>query len=300
MPKRTNLFQEVVEIIHRHMAEDATVEASAMLIDSVTGDEREVDVVIRSRPAGYELVISVEAVGRSRPATVEWVEQMLGKHKNLPTDKLVLVAQRGFSKQARRKAESGGAVPVSPDDVLGEALSDVRSLWPKVITFTPEEFGVNFDDEDAPDTGWEKKAPRLYADASSLMANSLGDFVQRMWKERLLDLAEQTGLAKVTQDETRRVHLRLEDLRPKINGVRRHICLLNENGRLYSLARITVAGQLTIQVSEIKLTHGRLGDLDLLFSYGEGKVAGRSTLIVVSAPEGKEQGKMTFRIRPEK
>jgi hypothetical protein len=159
---------------------------------------------------------------------------------------------------------------------------------------------VNFDDEDAPDTGWEKKAPRLYADASSLMANSLGDFVQRMWKERLLDLAEQTGLAKVTQDETRRVHLRLEDLRPKINGLRRHICLLNENGRLYSLARITVAGQLTIQVSEIKLTHGRLGDLDLLFSYGEGKVAGRSTLIVVSAPEGKEQGKMTFRIRPEK
>jgi hypothetical protein len=154
----------VVEIIHRHMAEDATVEASAMLIDAVTGDEREVDVVIRSRPAGYELVISVEAVGRSRPATVEWVEQMLGKHKHLPTDKLVLVAQRGFSKQARRKAESGGAVPVSPDDVPGEALSDVRSLWPKVITFTLEEFGVNFDDEDAPDTGWEKETPRLYAD----------------------------------------------------------------------------------------------------------------------------------------
>jgi hypothetical protein len=116
----------------------------------------------------------------------------------------------------------------------------------------------------------------------------------------LPELAEQIGLANVTHDETRRVHLRLEDLRPKINGVRRHICLLNENGRLYSLARITVTGQLTIQVSEIKLAHGRLGDLDLLFSYGEAKVAGRDTLVVVSAPEGNEQGKMTFRIRPEK
>jgi hypothetical protein len=53
---------------------------------------------------------------------------MLGKHENLPTDKLVLVAQGGFSKRARHKAESGGAVPVSPDDVPGEALSDLRWL----------------------------------------------------------------------------------------------------------------------------------------------------------------------------
>lgn len=53
-------------------------------------------------------------------------------------------------------------------------------------------------------------------------------------------------------------------------------------------------------MSEIKLPHGRLGDLDLLFSYGEGKVAGRNSLVVVSAPEDEEQGKITFRIRPDK
>jgi hypothetical protein len=36
-----------------------------------------------------------------------------------------------------------------------------------------------------------------------------------------------------------------------------------------------------------------------LFSYGEGQIAGRETLVVVSAAEGEEKGKIAFRIRPE-
>jgi hypothetical protein len=34
MPRRSNLFQDVVAIIHRHMAEGATVEESAMLLNA--------------------------------------------------------------------------------------------------------------------------------------------------------------------------------------------------------------------------------------------------------------------------
>lgn len=115
MPKRTNLFQEVVEIIHEHMAGDATVEPSAMLRNKRTGYE--VDVVLRSRSAGYEIVISVEAMGRSRPASVEWVEQMVYKHKDLPTSKLVLVAEKGFSPQARALAEAEGVAALAPEDL---------------------------------------------------------------------------------------------------------------------------------------------------------------------------------------
>jgi hypothetical protein len=157
VPKRTNLFQEVVEIIHEHMAGDATVEPSAMLRNKRTGYEREVDVVLRSRSAGYEIVISVEALGRSRPASVEWVEQMVYKHKDLPTSKLVLVAEKGFSPQARALAEAEGVAALAPEDLTdgdptGKVVSTVRSLWPKVVTFTPEQFSVKFDD-DAPEGG---------------------------------------------------------------------------------------------------------------------------------------------------
>ena len=305
VPKRTNLFQEVVEIIHGHMAEDATVEASAMLRDGRTGYDREVDVVIRSRSAGYEIVVSVEAVGRSRKATVEWVEQVVRKHQHLPTNKLVLVAERGFSEQARAVAESEGAVALAPEDLTGDdpagrVVSTIRSLWPKVVTFNPEEFGVNFDDADAPKEGWPSESPPVYADDSTLLAETLAEYVVTEYRESFPELMSQIGLADMTSDAVREWVFTLENGHVMLNGVRRRVCLLNEDGHLYSLKRITAKGKAVIRVSEIPLTHGRLGQVEVLFSYGEGKVAGRDTLVVLSEPEGEERGKLTLRIRPEK
>jgi len=51
--------------------------------------------------------VSVECTRRnsSRPATVEWVEQMWGKHHSLTTDKLILVSKSGFTRPALAKAK---------------------------------------------------------------------------------------------------------------------------------------------------------------------------------------------------
>jgi hypothetical protein len=54
------------------MAGDATVEESAMLKERGSGEEREVDVVIRSAAAGYPLVVSIEAVATRRKADKPW------------------------------------------------------------------------------------------------------------------------------------------------------------------------------------------------------------------------------------
>lgn len=75
MPERTNLFQQVVAIIHSHMADNAMVEESAMLLDAESGVEREVDVVITSSVAGHTVVVGVEATAKGRPADVKWVEE---------------------------------------------------------------------------------------------------------------------------------------------------------------------------------------------------------------------------------
>jgi hypothetical protein len=61
VPKRTNLFQEVVAVIYEHLAGDAVKEESAYLINRLTGNEREVDVVLRYTTAGTENVIAIEA-----------------------------------------------------------------------------------------------------------------------------------------------------------------------------------------------------------------------------------------------
>jgi hypothetical protein len=117
---------------------------------------------------------------------------------------------------------------------------------------------------------------------------------------RFRELMDQIGLAEITEDAEREWLLVLLDLRVPIDGVQRQVCLLNENGRLYSLKQVTATGKAVIHVSEIPLKHGRLGEVEALFSYGEGKIAGRDALVVASATEGEESGKITFRIRPEK
>lgn len=113
MPKRSNSFQRVIALLHEQLADNAIVSESEMFIDSRTGEEREVDVVVRAEIGGYPVIIGVECVDHGRPATVQWVEGMLGKHADLPTDKLILVASGGFSAQALVKASARGAVCLS-------------------------------------------------------------------------------------------------------------------------------------------------------------------------------------------
>ncbi len=75
-----------------------------MLRDKITGEEREVDIVIQSRAGTYDVAIGIEVVGWSRPAGTPWIERMRAKHANLPVDKLILVSESGFAKPAIKKA----------------------------------------------------------------------------------------------------------------------------------------------------------------------------------------------------
>ncbi|MDQ6768862.1 MAG: hypothetical protein M3Z54_02610 [Gemmatimonadota bacterium] len=115
MPQRSNHFQRVVLAIHVQLADGCRVSQSRMLRDRTTGLDREVDVVIESEAASYPVVIAVECFGRSRSATVESVEQTSAKHDTLPTSKLILVAQAGFTKAAKAKAALLGIEVLSLD-----------------------------------------------------------------------------------------------------------------------------------------------------------------------------------------
>jgi restriction endonuclease len=90
-----------------------------MLANRLTGEPREIDVVLRATAAGHETMIVIEAASRRRKAAVDWVEQMIGKHKNLPTDNVVLVAEAGFTRQARKLALAAGMIPLTPESLRG-------------------------------------------------------------------------------------------------------------------------------------------------------------------------------------
>jgi hypothetical protein len=108
MPKRHNFFQDLIAAIHQQLASPCLVVESEMLRDARTGQEREVDLVIRSSVGGYEVVLAVECTDRKKPVDVEWVEQIWSKHSDLPTNKLILVSRSGYTSTALEKARLFG------------------------------------------------------------------------------------------------------------------------------------------------------------------------------------------------
>jgi hypothetical protein len=118
VPKRSNAFQRAVRFIYQQLMGNVEVPESMFLTDRLTGTEREVDVVIEKDVAGHHLILSIECVGRSRRASVEWVDQMASKHQSLPTNHLVLISEKGFTSEAMEKAAKLGIEALTPEEAI--------------------------------------------------------------------------------------------------------------------------------------------------------------------------------------
>jgi predicted Mrr-cat superfamily restriction endonuclease len=99
MAKRANLFQKIIYSINSAQHGVDATHSSLFLTDTVTGDDREVDVVVRKARRGRFKTIGIECIAHARKASVTWVEQMLGKHRDLKTNHLILVSRSGFAKK---------------------------------------------------------------------------------------------------------------------------------------------------------------------------------------------------------
>jgi hypothetical protein len=129
MPKRSNNFQRLVYLIQRTLSPNWEVSESVELLDRQTGKRREVDVVVRGNAGPHPLVIGIECVARKRKATIEWVEQQAKKHETL-TDKLILVSERGFYRDAEAKAKLLGI----QTHTLGLLLKELGAVAGETIT----------------------------------------------------------------------------------------------------------------------------------------------------------------------
>jgi hypothetical protein len=128
MPPRSNAFQRLVTLLHAALADDAKVTESAMLIDKVTGETREVDILISASTASYKVDIGIEVISWRRVADTPWIEKMIAKHADLPTDKLVLVSESGFSKPAKIKAAHNGIETLTIEDASNTDWSFIKNF----------------------------------------------------------------------------------------------------------------------------------------------------------------------------
>jgi hypothetical protein len=101
VPPRSNEFQRLVKVIYEQIKpEGASVTESAMLREKGSSTEREVDVLVEARLADTVVRLAVECRDRSRRDDIEWIDQLIGKYRDLPVDKIIAVSASGVTKSA--------------------------------------------------------------------------------------------------------------------------------------------------------------------------------------------------------
>jgi hypothetical protein len=99
MPKRSNQFQKLIRDINSRLSSDKVViTESKMLVDSFTGEKREVDIYIEDLAGPYRVKVSVECTAKTRKLDRPATEQLKAKHDGLDTSHLVIISKSGFAK----------------------------------------------------------------------------------------------------------------------------------------------------------------------------------------------------------
>jgi hypothetical protein len=108
MSKKTNAFQQVIHFIHQKLeGSGAEVIESALLAESLgdSSTDREIDILIEKKVKGKVYRIAIECRDHKRSQRIGWIDELIGKYKNLPVHEVVAVSNTYFSKDAQKKAK---------------------------------------------------------------------------------------------------------------------------------------------------------------------------------------------------
>lgn len=108
MPARSNAFQRLIFAIEQTLAPTGVVVTESKILIDRDGASREVDVLIEGGVSAHPVRIAIECRDRRRPADVTWIDELHGKYRDLPVNKVVAVSRTGFTAAALRKAVALG------------------------------------------------------------------------------------------------------------------------------------------------------------------------------------------------
>jgi hypothetical protein len=282
VPKRSNTFQTVVFLIKNNIAGPAIVTESAELTDLATGEKREVDVVIEANVAGHAILISIECRDHKRPQTVEWVDAMQGKHRDLPTDRLVLVSRSGFTPQALAKAHAGSIETVVPDELTEESAAQIGARISCVQLGSLKELQIIKVCTVVADVSEPVTVPAVarnmpvYTDSGRPVA-LIGDLVSG------IIAAHRTDHITVSPvQETPQMEIRAENPRLVIDSepCTLYLKVPNPEPHLSRLQVITITAQIPRMCPDVSLQHGKLQDT--VYSWAEATLDGKPTVIVMT------------------
>jgi len=274
-------------MLQKHIGGSSSITQSEMLVDLLTGTQREVDVCIRDTVAGHEIVISLECADHKRPKDVTWVETMKTKHDNLPTHSLVLVSNSGFTTEALKKAKLYGIATVVPGEVTdSDAATIVARL--KARTFSTNQLhakvvkvSVN---SDAGEPQVVERTRMVYT-GDGQPVGTMYDIV-----DACIRFAELPPIADAEKDLTVPFALDLKPFQMSIDGAAPEEVFLQSRlspNLTERIARILIEGTRIFSASNFPMRFGEFRGV--AFGAGEATVAGKRAVMVVTAEGGIEK-----------
>lgn len=109
MPRAGRVLETVVAILEKALGPlDLSVESPAYVTGRASGTRREIDVAVRGRLGGTELLMIIECRDRIDVEDVRWIEELATKRRDVGADKAIAVSSSGFSSGAVSLAASEG------------------------------------------------------------------------------------------------------------------------------------------------------------------------------------------------
>jgi hypothetical protein len=279
-----------VRLVRQHFAQSGvTVTESKFLRDAVLGIEREVDIVVEGKFDGEPVVVSIEVIEHGRPAPLPWVEQMIAKHRNLPTNRLILVSKSGFTQNALAAVgrEAGRVQALQPEMIIKENRPVVKQLFAESINYSPTGCRLHLHLGDgerlvvvgAPDTD-------VYG-ADGALLGPLAYLVR-----------EAINLDPVRQHLSFEAYNYPDKEQVKAFSLELPICQLNyclqqtETGDLHAIEMLEIWGDFAISRTEVALTLANLGGR--IYGAGEATIAGRPMVWVGTTDQVAQTTKISW------
>jgi hypothetical protein len=129
--KNGKVFESIIATVHEALKSDQTVQIAVnrKLLD-LSGNEREIDILISSTINLIPFQIAIECKDYARPVSVEKIDAFKAKCEFIPNvNKLIFVAKTGFQKGAIKKANAYGIDLYKLEDVNQQTVKDWFSIF---------------------------------------------------------------------------------------------------------------------------------------------------------------------------
>jgi hypothetical protein len=97
-------YQEAVARLYEQLEGVGTVKRNAHIPDRVTGQNRQIDVLLEIETKGHSIRVLIDTKFHSNPIDVKVVEEVLALSQAIGANKTVIVAPNGWTKPAEKKA----------------------------------------------------------------------------------------------------------------------------------------------------------------------------------------------------